>query len=51
MFFIEKAKDQIRRWYVRLPDDDLAYLPEHSEYFNDYVKAVHFAQAFALASR
>ncbi len=50
-YFIEKAKEEMRRWHVNLPDADLAYLPEGSVYFGDYVRAVGFAQAFALTNR
>lgn len=50
-YFIEKAKQEMRRWFVNLPDDNLAYLPEGSALFDDYVEAVHWAQEFALANR
>ncbi len=50
-YFIELAKEDMRRWFINLPDQDLAYLPEGSEQFDDYVEAVHWAQDFALANR
>lgn len=50
-YFIEKAKEDMRRWFINLPDVDLAYLPQGSEMFNDYVEAVHWAQEFALENR
>lgn len=50
-YFIEKAKEEMRRWYVNLPDDDLAYLPEGSAYFKDYVDAVNWAQEYAALNR
>ena len=50
-FFIEKAKEEMRRWRVNLPDQDLAYLPEGTQYFADYVRAVRFAQDFARINR
>lgn len=50
-YFIERAKADMRRWFINLPDVDLAYLPEGSEQFDDYVEAVHWAQDFALANR
>lgn len=50
-YFIEKAKDEMRRWHINLPDQDLAYLPEGSEHFKDYVAAVTFAQNFAARNR
>jgi tRNA-splicing ligase RtcB len=49
--FIELAKKEMRRWMVNLPDEDLAYLPEGSEHFWDYWKAVSWAQRFAAKNR
>ena len=49
--FIALAKRDMERWFVSLPDADLAYLPEGTEHFTDYVRAVSWAQAFALANR
>jgi len=49
--FIELAKQDMRRWYINLPDQDLAYFPEGTEHFNDYVMAVEWAQLFALVNR
>jgi tRNA-splicing ligase RtcB (3'-phosphate/5'-hydroxy nucleic acid ligase) len=49
--FIEKAKKEMQRWFVHLPDADLAYLPEGSQHFHDYIDAVYWAQKFALANR
>jgi tRNA-splicing ligase RtcB len=50
-FFIELAKHDMRQWMINLPDQDLAYLPQGTEHFDDYVKAVHWAQDYALANR
>ncbi len=49
--FIERAKKEMQRWMINLPDKNLAYLPEGSEYFIDYVKAVSWAQRFAKLNR
>ncbi|WP_266157285.1 RtcB family protein [Dyella silvatica] len=49
--FIELAKQDMRRWMINLPDQDLAYLPEGSEHFVDYVFAVDWAQRFARSNR
>lgn len=49
--FIELAKQDMRRWMINLPDQDLAYLPEGSEHFADYVFAVDWAQRFARTNR
>jgi tRNA-splicing ligase RtcB len=51
MYFIELAKREMERWYIHLPDDNLAYFPEGSCYFNDYVEAVMWAQHYALENR
>jgi tRNA-splicing ligase RtcB len=50
-FFIELAKQDMRRWFVNLPDQDLAYFPEGTEHFVDYVRAVSWAQTFARTNR
>jgi len=50
-FFIEKAKEEMERWFIHVPDKNLAYLAEGSQYFNDYVEAVEWAQNFALQNR
>lgn len=49
--FIEQAKEEMRRYFINLPDQDLAYLVEGSKHFNDYVRAVSWAQKFAAANR
>ena len=50
-FFIELAKQDMRKWMINLPDADLAYLPQGTDHFNDYVEAVHWAQDYALLNR
>jgi tRNA-splicing ligase RtcB len=50
-YFIALAKEDMRRWFINLPDQDLAYLAEGSQNFDDYVEAVEWAQNFALANR
>ena len=50
-FFIELAKQDMRKWMVNLPDADLAYLPQGTDHFDDYVEAVHWAQDYALLNR
>jgi tRNA-splicing ligase RtcB len=50
-FFIELAKKDMRKFMINLPDQDLAYLPEGTDHFNDYIKAVHWAQGYAMANR
>ena len=50
-YFIEKAKNEMERWHIKLADPDLAYLPEGTRYFNSYWKAVSWAQDFARLNR
>jgi len=50
-FFIELAKKDMRTWLVDLPDQDLAYLPEGTQHFFDYLRAVSWAQQFAATNR
>jgi tRNA-splicing ligase RtcB (3'-phosphate/5'-hydroxy nucleic acid ligase) len=50
-YFIEKAKEEMRRWFINLPDADLAYIPEGSALFSDYMEGLHWAQGFARKNR
>lgn len=50
-YFIERAKTEMRRWFINLPDQDLAYFAEGTEGFDDYVEAVGWAQSYARANR
>jgi tRNA-splicing ligase RtcB len=49
--FIELAKEEMRRFFIHLPDADLAYLPEGTQHFQDYVDAVSWAQEYAALNR
>lgn len=50
-YFIKLARKDMERWMIQLPDRDLAYLPEGTEHFADYVAAVQWAQDYALQNR
>ncbi|MDE0226064.1 MAG: RtcB family protein [Gammaproteobacteria bacterium] len=50
-YYIELAKDDMRRFFINLPDKDLAYLVEGTGHFKDYVDAVSWAQDFARMNR
>ena len=50
-YFIQAAKKEMERWFISLPDKDLAYLVEGSELFGDYVEAVEWAQDYAYENR
>lgn len=49
--YIEKAKRNMEKFFVTLPDADLAYFPEDTDDFNKYVAAVSWAQNYALENR
>ena len=50
-YFIEMARRDMQKFFVNLPDIDLAYFPEHTDGFNDYVEAVEWAQDYARRNR
>lgn len=50
-YFISKAKELCKKWFIELPDPELAYLPQGTQEFDDYVQAVKFAQRFAFRNR
>jgi tRNA-splicing ligase RtcB len=53
VFFISKAKEEMQKYYIdkHISDIDLSYLVEHTEIFDDYIKAVNWAQKFAFENR
>lgn len=48
---IKVAADLCRRWWIDLPDPDLAYLVEGTAEFDRYIAELRWAQDFALANR
>ncbi len=50
-YFIELAKEEMRRFFINLPDMDLSYLPQGSKYYDDYMNGVSWAQGFARLNR
>lgn len=50
-YFIQLARKEMERHQMNLPDRDLAYFREGSQYFDDYVDAVEWAQDYARANR
>ena len=50
-YFIERARKEMERYFINLPDKDLAYLVDGSELFGDYVQAVGWAQDYAMVNR
>lgn len=49
--FIEVGKRVMEKYFITLPDADLAYLAEGTPEFDDYVEAVAWAQNYALENR
>ena len=49
--FIELARQDAMRHEAKLPDRDLAYFQEGSRHFDDYVRAVGWAQRYAALNR
>ena len=50
-YFIELAKHDMRAHIANLPDENLAYLSEGTDHFDDYVEALMWAQDYALENR
>ncbi len=50
-YFIEQAKKDMERYFIQLPDKDLAYIPEGSSMFREYTMSVAWAQDFARINR
>jgi tRNA-splicing ligase RtcB len=48
---IKIAQKLCERWWISLPDPDLAYLPEGIREFGDYIRDLRWAQHFALLNR
>lgn len=49
--YINRAKDAAKTWRIQLPDNDLAYLPQGTELYDQYIYSLHWAQDFALINR
>jgi len=50
-YFIELARKDMQKFFINLPDKDLAYFSKGTEHFDDYVEAVEWAQDFARRNR
>ncbi len=50
-YFIALAREEIQKAGASLPDRDLAYFREGTKHFEDYVRAVDWAQDYAKANR
>jgi tRNA-splicing ligase RtcB len=50
-YFIALAKKDMEKWFINLPNNDLAYFPQGTEHFEDYWQAVLWAQEYARINR
>ena len=50
-YFIELARQDMRKHFINLPDLDLAYLVEGTSHFDEYVEAMSWAQDYAAENR
>lgn len=50
-YYINKGKELMEQFHITLPDGDLAYLPQGTDLFDDYVAAVQWAQDYAMENR
>ena len=50
-YFIRLAKGLMEQYFIKLPDPSLAYLPEGTDAFDDYIEAVHWCQQYASTNR
>ncbi len=51
MHYIKKAQELMSKMLIKLPDTDLAYLPENTDEFKEYQFYLNWAQRFALLNR
>ncbi len=51
MRHIKTAKNLMKRYFIDLPDPDLAYFVEGTPEFGGYMRDLHWAQAYALENR
>lgn len=49
--FINLAKKEMERFFITLPDANLAYFAEGTDHYRNYLVAVNWAQEFARANR
>lgn len=51
MYYIGVAQKLMKKMLIELPDPDLAYLPEGTPEFEEYIHYMRWAQEFALLNR
>jgi tRNA-splicing ligase RtcB (3'-phosphate/5'-hydroxy nucleic acid ligase) len=50
-YFIKLAKEFNKKWFIDLPNPDLAYFPQDTQEFKDYWECMKWAQKFARLNR
>jgi tRNA-splicing ligase RtcB (3'-phosphate/5'-hydroxy nucleic acid ligase) len=50
-YFIDLAKKDMRTHHINLKNEDLAYLSEGTQHFDDYIFALNWAQRYASINR
>lgn len=50
-FHIHLAKDEMKKYFISLPDPDLAYFVEGTDQFDSYIKDMLWAQDYARKNR
>jgi len=50
-YYIDRAKEIMKQYMIKLNDPNLAYLVEGSELFNDYWRDLQWAQSYAMMNR
>jgi tRNA-splicing ligase RtcB len=50
-YFTALARREMERFFIQLPDRDLAYFPEGTEHFDEYINAMEWAQNYARLNR
>jgi tRNA-splicing ligase RtcB len=50
-YYIDRAKDVMKQYMIKLSDPNLAYLVEGSSLFDDYWKDLQWAQSYAMKNR
>jgi len=50
-YFIDKAKEEMARYFINVPEQDLSYLVQGTKIYDDYIEAVSWAQDYARLNR
>ena len=50
-YFISKAKEEMEKYHIHLPDKNLAYFPKETRGFDEYLEGAEWAQYYAQLNR